>query len=180
MTLLWKQLTLIFRAISEIRGKSKRPDEARIYNFVKDFFDDSGLSDGFFWERTKSLEDQGVIINRPTKYGSYFFLSQSLHGPTENNSNTINTTPTVSLPSNIQMCLNYHKDISLQSEGIDSLEQLFYTQPQNLKQMSPVKSNSNGINTNNVSDILIESLHLIKSHHVKNNELKFAKNITTN
>ena len=27
--------TVIFKAISEIRGKSKRPDEARIYNFVK-------------------------------------------------------------------------------------------------------------------------------------------------
>ena len=33
--LLWKQLTLIFRAISEIRGKSKRSDEVRIYNFVR-------------------------------------------------------------------------------------------------------------------------------------------------
>ena len=27
--------TVIFRAVSEIRVKSKRPDEARIYNFVK-------------------------------------------------------------------------------------------------------------------------------------------------
>ena len=39
---------VIFRAISEIRGESKRPDEARIYNFVKDFLDDSGVSDGSF------------------------------------------------------------------------------------------------------------------------------------
>ena len=29
--------TVIFRAISEIRGKSKRPDEDWIYNFVKNF-----------------------------------------------------------------------------------------------------------------------------------------------
>ena len=59
--------TIIFRAKSEIGGKSKRPDEARIYNFVKDFLGDSGVSDGSFWERMKSLEDQGGIINRPTK-----------------------------------------------------------------------------------------------------------------
>ena len=39
---------VIFRAISVIRGKSKRPDEARIYNSVKDFLDDSGVSDGSF------------------------------------------------------------------------------------------------------------------------------------
>ena len=40
--------TVIFRVISEMRGKSKRPDEARIYNFVKDFLDDSAISDGSF------------------------------------------------------------------------------------------------------------------------------------
>ena len=40
--------TVIFKAISEIRGKSKRPDEARIYNFVKKFLDDSKASDGSF------------------------------------------------------------------------------------------------------------------------------------
>ena len=39
---------VIFRVTSEIRGKSEHPDEARIYNFVKDFLDNSGLSDGSF------------------------------------------------------------------------------------------------------------------------------------
>ena len=93
MKLLWKQLTLL----SEIQGKSKRPDEVRIYNFVKGFLDDSGVSDGSFWERIKTLDDQGVIVNKTI---SSFFLSKSLHEPTDNNSNAINTTPTVSLPSN--------------------------------------------------------------------------------
>ena len=96
---------VIFRAISEIRGKSKRPDEARIYNFVKDFLDDSGISNGSFWERMKTLEDQGVIINRPTKCGSSFFLSKSLHEPSDSNSNTINTIPTV-LPPKQYTCLS--------------------------------------------------------------------------
>ena len=92
--------TVIFRAISEIRDKSKRPNEARIYNFVKGFLDDSGVSDGSFWERMKTLEDQGVILNTSTNCGSSFFVSKSLHEPCDSNSNTINTTPTVSLPSN--------------------------------------------------------------------------------
>ena len=77
-----------------------KPDEARIYNFVKDFLDNSGVSDGSFREKMKTLEDQGVIINRPTKCGSSFFLSKSLHEPSDSNSNSINTTPTVFLPRN--------------------------------------------------------------------------------
>ena len=81
-----------------------------------------------------------------------------MHEPTDNNSNTINTTPTVSLPSNTNVCLNYDTDISFLSEVTDSLEQLFDTQLQNLTQMSPAKSSSKGINTSNESDILIESL----------------------
>ena len=48
----------------------------------------------------KTLEDQGVITNRPTKCGSSLFLSKSLHEPSDSNSNTINTTSTVSLPRN--------------------------------------------------------------------------------
>ena len=106
----------------------------------------------------KTLEDQGVTINRSTKCGSSFFLSKSLHEPSDSNSNTINTTPTVSLPSNTPVCPNYDKDVSLLSEGIDSLEQFFDTQLQNLTQISPVKSNSKGTNTNNESDILTKLL----------------------
>ena len=106
----------------------------------------------------KTFDDEEVIINRPTNCGSSFFLSKSLHEPTDNKSNTINTIPTVSLPSNIRVCPNYNTDISLLSEGIDSLEEFFYVQLQNLTQMPPVKSNSKGINSNNESDILIESL----------------------
>ena len=73
-----------------------------IYNFL----DDSGVSDGSFWERIKSLDAQGVIVNKPI---SSFFLSKFLHEPTDNNSNTINTTPTVSLPSNT----NYNRKESV-------------------------------------------------------------------
>ena len=67
--------TVIFRPISEIRDKSEHPDEARNYNFVNDFLDDSGVSDSSFWERMKTLENQEVVINRPNKCGSSFLLS---------------------------------------------------------------------------------------------------------
>ena len=56
--------TVIFRAIPEKHGKSKRPDKARIFNFVKNLLDESDLSDGSYWRGIKSVEDQGVIINR--------------------------------------------------------------------------------------------------------------------
>ena len=139
--------TVIFRAISEIQGKSKHPDETRIYNFVKDFLDDSSVSDGSFWERKKILEDQEVILYKPTKCVSFSFLPKSLLEPSDSTSDTINTTPAVSLPSNTHVCPNYDKDVSLLSEGTDSLEQFFDTQLQNLTQTYPVKSNSKGINT---------------------------------
>ena len=56
--------TVIFWAIPEIRGKSKRPDEARIHNFLKDLLDGSDVSDGSFCEWMKAIEDQGVIRTR--------------------------------------------------------------------------------------------------------------------
>ena len=83
-----------------------------------------------------------------------------MHEPSDSNSNTINTTPTVSLPSNTPVRTNYDKDVSLVSEGarIDFLEQFFDIQLQNLMQISLVKSNSKGTNTKSKSDILIKSL----------------------
>ena len=138
----------IFRAISEIRGKSKRPNEARIYNIFKHFLDEVSVFDGSFWERMKTLEDERAIINRPTKRGSFFFLSKSLHELADNNSNIVNTTSTVYLSKNTPVCPNFDADIPLLSEGIDSLEQFFKTQLQNPTQMSSVKSTSKGTNTN--------------------------------
>ena len=93
-------------------------------------------------------------------------MRKSFHEPTDINSNTINTTPVVSLLNNTPVCQNYDTYIFLLSEGIGSLEQTFGTQLQNLTQMSPVKSNSKETNINNESDILIESLqgtiHILK------------------
>ena len=70
----------------------------------------------------KTTEDQGAVIDKPTKRRSFFFLSKLFHKSIENNSNTINTIPTGSLPSNTPVCPDYDTDISLLSEGINSVE----------------------------------------------------------
>ena len=98
-------------------------------------------------ERIKAIEDQGVIINRQ------FLQRRSLHEPTDNNSNTINTTPTVSFPNNTPVSQNYSAYIFLLSEGISSLEPSLDMQHQNLTQMSPVKSNIKETNVNKESDV---------------------------
>ena len=54
-------------------------------------------------------------------------MCKSWHEPTDNNSNTINTTPTVSLPNNTPVRQNYDAYIFLLSEGIGSFEQSFDT-----------------------------------------------------
>ena len=74
----------------------------------------------------KAIEDQGVIIN--SQFFHSYQMCKSFHEPTDNNSNTINTIPTVSLPSNTPVCSSYDAYIFLLSEGNDSLEQSFDTQ----------------------------------------------------
>ena len=58
--------TVICRAMSEIRTNQNAQMKPK-FIIVKDFLDDSGVSYVFFWERMKTLEDQGVIISKPTK-----------------------------------------------------------------------------------------------------------------
>ena len=124
-----------------------------------------GVSDGSFWEIMKTLEDQGAIIHRPTKQGSSSFSSKSLRETTDNNSNLISTS--VSLSNNTPVYPNFDSDIFLLSEGIDSLEQLLDTQLQNVRLNPPVREQmltTNLICANNESDILIESRY---NSHIK-------------
>ena len=77
--------------------------------------------------------------------------------------------PSLQFPSKtIHLCVL----MFLLSEGIDSLEQFFDTQLQNLMQVYPVKSNSKGTNTNNESDILIKSLMKEFLYFKKNSLIK--------
>ena len=117
-------------------------------------------------------------------------MCKSLHESTDNNSNTINTIPTVTLPDNTPVCQNYDAYTFLLSEGIGSLEQSFDTQLQNLTEMSLVKSNSKETNVNSESDIesiesLQDTLHILKKELINkentiNNMSIILKKITSN
>ena len=133
---------VILKEVSKIRGKSQCPEEARIYNSVVDFFDGRRISDDSFWERMKTYDDQGVIINRQTRRANSFFFANPLNEPTNNNSTTSILASIFSFLWNTTLYPNYDLDFSLLSERIDSLEQYFdaHLQNQNLTQMPPVKS----------------------------------------
>ena len=137
------------------RANRKAKIKPEFIHLSKNVVDDSGVFNSSFWERTKTLEDQGAVIRRPLKRGSCF-LSKSLLESTDNNSNTVNTTLTVFFPCNTPLCPNFDIDVSLLNEEIDSLEIFFDTQFQNLRQTSSVKSNDKGKNRNNESNISIE------------------------
>ena len=53
--------TVVFRAISVIRDKLKRPDEPKIYNYIKNFPDDSEVSDDSFWKEWKQLRTKELL-----------------------------------------------------------------------------------------------------------------------
>ena len=52
---------MIYHTIHEIRYKlSKRPDQKRIFSFVKEFLDGNAIAESTFWERLRTLEGEGV------------------------------------------------------------------------------------------------------------------------
>ena len=62
---------MIYQSISEIRYRfSKRPDEHRIWNFIKGHLDENEIDETIFWQRLKMLEKEGKIINKPSKKGN--------------------------------------------------------------------------------------------------------------
>ena len=69
---------LIIKAISSLRKNKKRPDEARIYNFIDVFVEGCEVSDDVLWERMKHLEESGQIYNKPSKHGSSFYVAEKI------------------------------------------------------------------------------------------------------
>ena len=56
--------TVIFREYLRYRANQNDQIKPEFIILLKTFLDDSDVSDGSFWEGKKSIEDQGVIINR--------------------------------------------------------------------------------------------------------------------
>ena len=68
---------MIYDAIYETRYRlSERPDEKRIFSFVKEILDGTEIVEITFWERLTALEIEGEINNKPSKKGNSFFLSK--------------------------------------------------------------------------------------------------------
>ena len=65
---------MIYHAIYEIRYRlSKRPDEKRIFSFVKEFLDGNEIAEITFWEKLRTLEIEGEIVDKPSQKGNFLF-----------------------------------------------------------------------------------------------------------
>ena len=113
---------MIYHAIYEIQYRlSKRPDEKRIFSFVKEFLDGNEIAESTFWERLRTLEIKGEIVNKPSKKGNSSFLSKSNSYASVNSSDiSYNQFPS-STPSCPQ---NLGHDLSIISEEIEALDKI--------------------------------------------------------
>ena len=118
---------MIYQAISEIRYSfSRRPDEYRILNFIKEFLQGNEIDETIFWQRLKILEKEGKIINKPSKKGNSFFLPKS----NLNSSFNINDRSVRKFPSSTPPCSqDFCHELSLISEGTDSLDKIILSRP---------------------------------------------------
>ena len=113
---------MIHPAIYEIRYRlSKRPDEKRIFSFVKEFLDGSEIAESAFWERLRALEVKGEIVNKPQKKGNSFFLWESDSYASVNSSDiSYNHFPS----SNPSCPQNLRHDLSIISEEVEALDKI--------------------------------------------------------
>ena len=114
---------MIYHAIYEIRYTLlKRPDEKIIFSFLKEFLDGSEIAEHTFWERLRTLEIKGEIVNKPSKKGNYFFLSKSNWYASFNSSDISYNQFLSSTPLCPQ---NLGHDSSIISEEIEALDKIF-------------------------------------------------------
>ena len=73
---------MIYRVIYEMQYRlSKRPDEKRIFSFLKEFLDGNEITESTFWERLRTLDIDGEVVNKPSKKENSFFLAKSNYMP---------------------------------------------------------------------------------------------------
>ena len=117
---------MIYHAIYEIQYRlSKRPDEKRIFSFVKEFLDGNEIAGTFwestFWERLRTFEIEGEIVNKPTKKGNSFFLSKSNSYASVNSSDIFYNQFPSSTPSCHQ---NLGHELSIINEDTEALDKI--------------------------------------------------------
>ena len=111
---------MIYHAIYEIRYRlSKRPDEKRIFSFVKEFLDGNEIAESTFWERLRTLEIKGEIVNKPSKKeNSFFLLKSNLYASVKSSDISSNQFPS----SNPSYPQDLGHDLSIISEEIEALD----------------------------------------------------------
>ena len=113
---------MIYHAVYEIRYRlSKRPNEKIIFSFVKEFLDGNEIAESTFWERLRTLEIKGEIVNNSSKKGNSFFLPK-INSYTSVNSSDISYNQ---FPSSTPSCpQNLGHDLSISSEEIEALDKI--------------------------------------------------------
>ena len=131
---------IIYYAIYEIRYRlSKRPDEKRIFSFVKEFLDGNETAESIFWERLRTLEIEGKIVSKSSKSNLYASV----------NSSDISYSQ---FPSSIPCCpQDFAHDLSIFSEEIEALDKIINQSLQCITQDPPKEYVSTETQTDDVS-----------------------------
>ena len=61
--------------------KVDKKDEKRIFSSVKEFLHGNQIEESTFWERLRTLEIEGEIINKPSRRGILSFFRKVIHMP---------------------------------------------------------------------------------------------------
>ena len=71
---------MIYHALYEIRYRlSKRPDEKRIFSFLKEFLDGSEIAESTFWERLRHLKSMGKLLINHRRREVLFVSKRNLY-----------------------------------------------------------------------------------------------------
>ena len=70
---------MIYQAIFEIRYSfSRRPDEYRILNFIKELLQGNEIDETIFWQRLKILEKEGKSLISRQRRGVHSFYQKAI------------------------------------------------------------------------------------------------------
>ena len=93
----------------------------RIFSFVRESLDGNEIAESTFWERLRTLEIEGEIVNKPSKKGNSFFLPKSNSYASINSSDISYS----QLPSSTPSCpQDFAHDLSIISKEIEALDKV--------------------------------------------------------
>ena len=57
----------------------KRPDEEKLFNFVKELLSSNGIAQSIFWKILRALEIERKIVNKPSEKGNFSLPKSNLY-----------------------------------------------------------------------------------------------------